>query len=114
MFCSIVTKPFKKKRTSGSDASKSAMPISNPGKTERGGVHNPRERLTREQAIRFYTINNARLNFEESKKGSLEPGKYADLIIIDRNILKCPLNEVRATRVLLTMVGGKIVWAAER
>src|SRR5439155_18647848 len=42
--------------------------------TERGGVHNPGERLTREQAIRFYTINNARLNFDDREKGSLEPG----------------------------------------
>src|SRR5437899_7080619 len=78
--------------------------------TESGVVHNPTERLTREQAIRFYTINNARLNFEESKKGSLEPGKYADLILIDRDILKCPVNDVRTTKVLLTMVGGKVVW----
>jgi len=78
--------------------------------TERGGAHNPRERLTREQAIRLYTINNAWLNFEEKKKGSLEPGKYADIILIDRDILKCPVNEVRTTKVLMTMVGGKIVW----
>ena len=83
-----------------------ASPPASPG----GVVHNPRQRLTREQAIRFYTINNARLNFEESKKGSLEPGKYADLILINRDILKCPVNEVRTTKVLLTMVGGKVVW----
>ena len=80
--------------------------------TERGGVHNSRERLTREQALRFYTINNARLNFEEREKGSLESGKYADLIIVDRDVSTCPLEEVRATRVLLTMVNGKTVWQA--
>jgi predicted amidohydrolase YtcJ len=80
--------------------------------TERGGVHNPRERLTREQALRFYTINNARLNFEEREKGSLESGKYADLILVDRDVLTCPVNEVQTTKVLLTMVGGKIVWQA--
>jgi predicted amidohydrolase YtcJ len=80
--------------------------------TERGGVHNARERLTREQAIRFYTINNARLNFEEKKKGSLEPGKYADLILVDRDVLKCPVDDVRGTKVLMTMVGGKVVWSA--
>ena len=78
--------------------------------TEGGGVRNPRQRLTREQAIRFYTVNNARLNFEERAKGSIQPGKYADLIMIDRNVLKCPVDEVRGTRVLLTMVGGKVVW----
>ena len=81
--------------------------------TERGGVHNPRERLTREQAIRFYTINNARLNFEEKKKGSLEPGKYADLIFVDRDVLKCAISDVRETKVLMTMVGGKVVWEAK-
>jgi predicted amidohydrolase YtcJ len=78
--------------------------------TERGGVHNPRERLPREQALRFYTINNARLNFEEREKGSLEAGKYADLIMVDRDVSTCPVDDVRATKVLLTMVGGKVVW----
>ncbi len=78
--------------------------------TERGGVHEPRQRLTREQAIRFYTINNARLNFEEKQKGSLERGKYADLIMIDRDVSRCPVGEVRDTKVLLTMVGGEVVW----
>lgn len=78
--------------------------------TERGAVHNPRERLTRDQAVRFYTINNAKLTFDEGKKGTLEPGKYADLILIDRDPTKCPVDEVRSTKVLFTMVGGKIVW----
>jgi predicted amidohydrolase YtcJ len=68
-----------------------------------GPLH-PEEALTREQAIRFYTINNARLNFEERQKGSLQPGKYADLVMIDRDILKCPVVEVRSTKVLMTMV----------
>jgi predicted amidohydrolase YtcJ len=78
--------------------------------TERGGVHNPKERLSREQAIRLYTFNNARLTFDEAVKGSLEPGKYADLIMIDRDILKCPVNDVKNTKVLLTMIDGKVVW----
>jgi len=78
--------------------------------TERGGVHNPAQRLTREEVIRFYTINNARINFEEREKGSLERGKYADLIMIDRNVLKCPVGEVRSTKALMTVVGGKVVW----
>src|SRR5262249_50959497 len=81
--------------------------------TERGGVHNPAECLTREQAIRLYTINNAKLKFDETKEGSLEPGKYADLILIDRDVLNCPVDDVRSTKVLLTMVGGRIVWERE-
>jgi predicted amidohydrolase YtcJ len=80
--------------------------------TDSGRVLNPEERLSREQAIRFYTINNAYLNFEETKKGSLEADKYADLIMIDRDILQCPINDVRNTKVLMTMVGGKIVYEA--
>lgn len=79
-------------------------------RTEQGGVLDPDECLTREEAIRFYTINGARLNFEEGKKGSLEPGKYADLIMVDRDVLECPADDVRGTKVLLTMVDGKIVW----
>lgn len=78
--------------------------------TENGQPLNPSECLTREQAVRFYTINGARLNFDENKKGSLEPGKYADLIMVDRDLLRCPVNDVRDTKVLLTMVDGKIVW----
>jgi len=80
--------------------------------TERGEVHNPSESLTREQVVRFYTINNARLNFEETKKGSLEAGKYADLILIDRDITTCPVDHVRQTKVVWTMVGGKMVYQA--
>ncbi|MDW8310167.1 MAG: amidohydrolase [Verrucomicrobiales bacterium] len=78
--------------------------------TERGGVLNPDERLSREQAIRLYTLNGAWLTFEDARKGSLEPGKLADLILVDRDILNCPVDDVRSTKVLLTMVGGKIVW----
>jgi predicted amidohydrolase YtcJ len=82
-------------------------------KTERDGVLFPREALTREQALRLYTINNAYLHNEEKVKGSLEPGKLADLIVIDRDVLTCPLDDVRDTRVLLTVVGGKVVYRKE-
>jgi len=80
--------------------------------TEHGAVLDPSECLTREQALRLYTTYGAWLTFDENKKGSLEPGKYADLILIDRDILKCPVDDVRATKVLLTVVGGKVVWEA--
>ena len=72
-------------------------------------VDKPEQCLTREEAIRFYTINNCYLNFEEHKKGSLEAGKYADLIMVDRDVLHCPVDDVRSTKVLMTMVGGKVV-----
>lgn len=70
----------------------------------------PEEIISRQEAIRLYTINNAFLTFEEDKKGSLEPGKYADFIIIDRDILQCPIDDVAETQVLETWVGGKKVY----
>ena len=79
-------------------------------KTEGNGVLVPAECLTREQALRLYTINNAYLHHEEKSKGSLEVGKLADLILIDRDILTCPVDDVRHTRVLLTVVDGKVVY----
>lgn len=82
-------------------------------KTERGGVHEPGERLSREQAVRLYTINNAYITHEEKSKGSLEVGKLADWILIDRDVLKCSDDDLRETKVKLTAVGGKIVYEAK-
>jgi predicted amidohydrolase YtcJ len=79
-------------------------------KLERGGVLEPSEILNREQALRLYTINNAYLNHEEKEKGSLEVGKLADLIIVDRDVLTCPVDDIRDTKVLTTIVGGKVVY----
>lgn len=77
---------------------------------ERGTVLMPEERLTREQAFRLYTINNAYLNHEEKEKGSLEIGKLADLIVIDQDLLACPLNVIPQIKVAYTIVGGKVVY----
>ena len=79
-------------------------------RTERGTVLTPDERLTREQAIRLYTINNAYLTHAEKEKGSLEVGKDGDLIVIDRDVLTCPARDVRDAKVLWTVVGGKVVY----
>jgi predicted amidohydrolase YtcJ len=78
--------------------------------TREGGSINPEDKLTREQAVRLYTFNNAWLHGEDDVKGSLEPGKFADLIMLDTDILKCPLSEIPNTKVLLTLVNGKPVW----
>src|SRR5262249_36627498 len=82
--------------------------------TERGTVLTPDERLTREQALRLYTINSAYLHHEEKQKGSLEVGKLGDLIVIDRDILTCPVDDIRQTRVLYTVVGGAVVFEGNR
>ena len=70
----------------------------------------PEQRISREQAIRLYTVNNAYLTFEEKQKGSLEKGKLADLIVLDRDILTCPVDEVRNIQVEQTYLGGKLVY----
>jgi len=70
----------------------------------------PEQIINREQAIRLYTINNAYLSFEEKEKGSLEVGKWADMIIVDRDLLACPVNEIKDTQVLATYLGGKCVY----
>ena len=70
----------------------------------------PEQNLTREQAIRLYTINNAFLTFEETRKGSLEPGKLADFIVLDRDILTCPLEQVKDITVDATYLGGVRVY----
>jgi len=71
----------------------------------------PEQRISREQAIRLYTINNAFLTFEEKEKGSLEKGKLADLIVLDRDILTCAVDDVRKIQVEQTYLGGKLVYA---
>jgi predicted amidohydrolase YtcJ len=68
------------------------------------------QRLTREQALRSYTLNNAYAAFEEGLKGSLAPGKLADLVVLDRDIMTIPEDQVRDARVDLTMVGGEILY----
>ena len=70
------------------------------------------QRVTREEAIRMYTVNGAYLSFEEDIKGSLEPGMLADMIVIDRDILTCPEDDIKDTKVLRTILGGKTVYEA--
>ncbi|HTS71056.1 MAG TPA: amidohydrolase [Terriglobia bacterium] len=70
----------------------------------------PEQRLTRAQAIRLYTINNAFLTFEEHQKGSLEAGKLADFIVLDRDIMTCPTDEVKDIQVEQTYLGGKSIY----
>ena len=74
----------------------------------------PEQAITREQALRFYTTNNAWLLFRENEIGSLEPGKFADLAILDRDILTCTAEELRDTQVLRTYLTGRVVFGKPR
>ncbi len=76
-----------------------------------GRLH-PEEALSREQALRFYTINSASIMFLDDLAGSLEPGKLANLVVLDRDLLTCPDNQILGTQVLRTYLGGKLVYGA--
>ncbi len=82
-------------------------------KTATGEVLNPEQRITREQALKMWTWNAAYLSFEEGLKGSIEPGKLADLVILDRDILTCPEDEIREIQAVKTILGGKVIHEAE-
>jgi len=73
----------------------------------------PEEALSREQALRFYTINNARILFLENVIGSLEAEKFADLVVLDRDLLTCPEDQIASTQVLRTYFNGKLVAVKE-
>lgn len=75
------------------------------------GGWRPEEKVSRQEALAMYTMWAAYAAFEEGEKGSLEPGKLADFIVIDRDIMTCEPKEILETRVLQTVLGGKLVYA---
>lgn len=80
-------------------------------KTDTGRVWGEQQKLSRLDALRSMTLWAAWLSFDEDKLGSLEPGKLADLVVIDRDYLACPEDEIRAIKPLRTIVGGKTVFS---
>jgi predicted amidohydrolase YtcJ len=77
-------------------------------KMKDGNAFYPEQRMTREEAIYSYTMANAFAAFEEKEKGSLEIGKYADLIILSKSLITCKDEEINNTKVVMTIVGGKV------
>lgn len=77
-------------------------------KLKDGSVFFPEQRMSRMEALRSYTINVAKAAFEEQLKGSLEPGKLADIVVLSKDILTVPEEQIPSTEVLYTIVGGKI------
>jgi predicted amidohydrolase YtcJ len=82
------------------------------GLTANGNVFVPDHLMTREEGLRSYTVSAAYGAFEEDNRGSLTPGKLADVTVLSRNILSVPAEEVAGARPVMTIVGGRIVWKA--
>jgi hypothetical protein len=79
-------------------------------KLKDGTTFFPDQKMTREEALRAYTMNGAFAGFEENLKGSLTPGKLADITVLSRDILLCPEDDIPGTEVLYTIVGGKVLY----
>ena len=80
-------------------------------KLKDGTVFYPDQRMSRLEALKSYTVNNAYAAFEDKLKGTLEPGKLADITVLSRDIMTIPEDEILATDVVYTIVGGKIAFA---
>jgi predicted amidohydrolase YtcJ len=79
-------------------------------KGEPAGGYEPEEKMTREQALRSYTLDAAYGAFEEGLKGTIEPGKVADFTIFTKDIITVPENEILQSEVAITIVNGKVVY----
>jgi predicted amidohydrolase YtcJ len=78
-------------------------------KTADGSVIGPEQRISREEALRMWTLHGAWMTFEEEDKGSIEVGKFADFVVVSKDYLTCPEDEIKNIEALLTAVGGVVV-----
>ena len=79
--------------------------------TKDGSAFFPDQAMTREEALESYTLSNAYAAFEEDVKGSITPGKYADITVLSKDILIIPAEEILDTEVVYTIVGGDVLHA---
>jgi len=81
-----------------------------PGETDPSQILGPDERVSLEDMIAGYTINGAFANFVENETGSIEVGKKADMVVLDRNLFEIPETEIADTNVLMTLFEGKAIY----
>jgi predicted amidohydrolase YtcJ len=79
-----------------------------------GTVFYPDQRMSRAEALKSYTINAAYAAFEEDTKGSLKPGKLADMVVLSKDILTIPEDQIPTAEVRYTIVGGKVAYEKEK
>ena len=79
-----------------------------------GNVYGEHQKLSRTEALRCVTTNAAWLGFDEGRKGTLEPGRFADLVVLDRDYFTCPENDIAAIRPTLTIVAGPITFESPK
>jgi predicted amidohydrolase YtcJ len=79
-------------------------------KTEAGDFVSPDEQITVLEALKMYTLDAAKATSEERVKGSIEPGKLADLVVLGRDPTKLPADEIKDIEVEMTILGGEVVW----
>jgi predicted amidohydrolase YtcJ len=77
-----------------------------------GGTKVIRQTISREDALIAHTRKNAYLVFQEDNLGSIQPGKLADLLVLDRDYLSVPADQIKNIKPMITMVGGRIVYDA--
>ncbi len=82
-------------------------------RTTAGDVVFPEECITREEALKMYTSWAAYMQFAEKSRGSIEPGKLADLVVVDRDFLTCPVDQIKDIEPVMTIVGGRVVFGHE-
>jgi len=82
-----------------------------------GKTYGPQQRISVEEAVKVYTLGSAYASFDEDIKGSIETGKYADFVILDKDPTQVPKNQIKNIKVEATVIGGKFAykrnWATE-
>jgi predicted amidohydrolase YtcJ len=79
-------------------------------KTDRGELVHPEEKITRAEALQTHTTGGAYIEFTEARKGSIEAGKLADAVVIDRDYLTCPEDQIKEIEPVMTVIAGKVVY----